>query len=331
MYFFYKSGKNATTAAAEINTVHGEDTVSVRTAQKWFSKFRSGNCDVEDAPRAGRPEVFNSDALLELVEAEPNLTVDMIAQRLNSSHGTVHRHLVQLGKVSKLGKWVPHRLSVANLQQRVNVCSQLLQRLENESFLNRIVTGDEKWVLYNNPVRKRQWLDKDETPEPTPRDGLHPKKILLSIWWDMAGIVYYELLEPNQTITADYYSHQLSNLNEALNKNRPSLVNRRKVLFHHDNARPHTARQTLGKLNELGWELMPHPPYSPDIAPCDYHLFRGLQSHMSNKNYSSKEAIKRDIEAYFGSKDKQFFEQGIKNLPKRWEDIVNNEGKYIID
>ncbi|KAG5309958.1 SETMR methyltransferase, partial [Acromyrmex insinuator] len=55
---------------------------------------------------------------------------------------------------------------------------------------------------------------------------------------------------------------------------RPELINRKGVVFHHDNARPHISLMTRQKLRELGWEVLMHPPYSPDLALSDYHLFR---------------------------------------------------------
>ena len=97
---------------------------------------------------------------------------------------------------------------------------------------------------------------------------------MLSIWWNVKGVVHYELLEPGKTITADMYCQQLDRLKQALKQKHPALVNRKGVILHHDNARPHTARLTQNKLHSLGWEVLPHPPYSPDLAPSDFHLLR---------------------------------------------------------
>ncbi|GFW95816.1 histone-lysine N-methyltransferase SETMAR [Trichonephila clavipes] len=58
------------------------------------------------------------------------------------------------------------------------------------------------------------------------------------------------------------------------------------IVFHHDNARPHTAMVTHQKLNAFGWEDLAHPPYSPDIAPSDYYLFRSMQNYLTGKNSS---------------------------------------------
>ena len=105
-------------------------------------------------------------------------------------------------------------------------------------------------------------------------------KILLSVWWEMHGIIHFELLEVNETITAEVYCEQPQRLKTSPEQKRPALINRRGVLFHRDNVRPHTAQITSSKLEEFGWEKVPHPPYSPDIPPSDYHLFRSLQKHL---------------------------------------------------
>ena len=154
---------------------------------------------------------------------------------------------------------------------------------------------------------------------------------MLCIWWDIRGVVHWELLDSNLTITADIYCQQLDRLNQELVRNRPALINRKGVILQHDNARPHIARQTQQKINQLGWEVLPHPAYSPDMAPSDYHLFRSLQHHLSKKVFDNEEEIKTDISSFIASKPLEFFRRGIGNLTKRWEAVIDNEGDYIIE
>lgn len=117
----------------------------------------------------------------------------------------------------------------------------------------------------------------------------------------------------------------------ALKAKRPALVNRKEVILQHDNARPHVARLTHQKMRELGWEVLPHPPYSPDIAPSDYRLFCPLQKYLSGKTFPNLNALKTVLSEYFASKGTYFYERGIQNLPERWSKVIENDGNYIID
>ena len=56
------------------------------------------------------------------------------------------------------------------------------------------------------------------------------------------------------------------------------------VILEHDNARPRRVIRTLEKINEMGWDVLLHSPYSPDIAPSDFHLFQSLQHFQCDKN-----------------------------------------------
>ncbi|KAF2351785.1 EGF-like domain [Trinorchestia longiramus] len=77
-----------------------------------------------------------------------------------------------------------------------------------------------------------------------------------------------------------------------LSEKRPALVNRRGPILLHDNVRPHVARMTVQKLTELGYETLPHPPYSPDLSPTDYHLFKHLSAFLDGKTFRSKRPSK---------------------------------------
>lgn len=323
----FQIGNNSRVTARNICNVLGDNIVSKSSCDRWFKRFRSGDTSLEDKPRSGRPVKCNLMLLQELVEDNPRLSTRELEEILGCDHATIARNLKELGKVPKLGSWVPHQLTPDNIQQRVTICNSLLSRRNRQRFLRQIITGDEKWVLYVNQSRKRQWRDRDELPESEPKGDLHPKKVMLSIWWDFQGVIYFELLPPNTTINAQLYCSQLDNLKNVLHAKRPEL---RKVRLLHDNAKPHTAKITRQKLEEFGWEVLPHPAYSPDLAPSDYHLFRSLQNHLSKKRYSDNDQLNHDLENFFESKSKKFYADCFVNLPKRWECVIDNDGAYIV-
>lgn len=97
----------------------------------------------------------------------------------------------------------------------------------------------------------------------------------------------------------------------------------------HDNARPHVAQVVKTYLETLKWEVLPHPPYSPDIAPYDYHLIRSMTNGLADQHFRSFEEAKNYIESWIGSKDADFFRRGIRMLPERWEKVVANDGQYF--
>ena len=78
------------------------------------------------------------------------------------------------------------------------------------------------------------------------------------------------------------------------------------------------------KLNELKYELFEHPPYSPDLAPSDYYLFR-----QTIKRFSSNEEAIAAVEQYFAELPENHYRDGIKLLEDRWNKCVQVEGDYI--
>ena len=75
---------------------------------------------------------------------------------------------------------------------------------------------------------------------------------MLSVWCDFKGIVYFELLPGNKTINSNVYCHQLMKSDKEIKEKQPELATRKGVIFHQDNARPHTSLVTRKKLLELG-------------------------------------------------------------------------------
>ena len=109
---------------------------------------------------------------------------------------------------------------------------------------------------------------------------------------------------------------------------RPALQ-KKVVLFHQDNAPAHKSRQASAKLAQLRFELIEQPSYSPDLAPSDYFLFGHLKNSLGGKRFSSNEEVKAAVNAYFQSKDAEFYLRGIKALKSWWEKCIEHLGEYI--
>ena len=153
---------------------------------------------------------------------------------------------------------------------------------------------------------------------------------MLCIWWDMEGIVHHELLNLNETVNATLYERQLKQLNDKLMQKRPSIAsNRRKVILLHDNARPHVAKSVKKTLMDLEWEILPHPAYSPDLAPSDFHLFRSMQHTLEDTHFANLDELQKWIDNWIASKNKSFFRRGIQLLPERWKKVIESDGNYF--
>ena len=95
--FLLLRGKNATKAAEKFCEVYGPNTVTIRTAQRWFDRFRSGVVDVEDTPRTGRPIVVETDKIVEIIQVDRHVSIRSIGQELGIDHKTVWNHLQKIG------------------------------------------------------------------------------------------------------------------------------------------------------------------------------------------------------------------------------------------
>ena len=151
------------------------------------------------------------------------------------------------------------------------------------------MTGDKKWILYNNREWKRSRGKRNEPPPTTPKTGLHPKKMILCTWEEWKGVLYHELLPENKTINCNKDCSRLDQVKAALNKKHPELVRRKHISFHQDNTKLYVYLMTRQKLLQLGWEVLIYLPYSPDTAPLGVHLFWALQNSPNEKLFSSLE------------------------------------------
>ena len=147
---------------------------------------------------------------------------------------------------------------------------------------------------------------------------------MICIWWDQKSVLYYELLKPGETIIGERYRTQLIRLKRAIAEKRPEYATRHKaIIFHHGNARLHVAITVKNCLENSGWEVLPHPPYSPD------HYFRLMQNALIGIRFTSEQGIKNWLDSFLAAMAVQFFWDGIHKLPERWEKVIASDGQYF--
>lgn len=210
------------------------------------------------------------------MEANPCQAVEEPSYTLNQPRSAIHSHLCHIGKVCRTGVWVPHNLPEPTDRRR----NALPQRHRTYPSFEHLATGVEKWVSCDNSRREKQWLIPKELPRSIAKSTL-PRKALLSVCWDIRGIVHFEVLKPGQTVHGNLYWESGSS--------EPSFSG--KVTDDRQEKGPLTrqwktalCKTDTGRIDELGGEVWPHPPYSSNLMFSDYYLFQSLQHFLSVKN-----------------------------------------------
>jgi histone-lysine N-methyltransferase SETMAR len=137
------------------------------------------------------------------------------------------------------------------------------------------------------------------TPQKKPKAIFSAGKIMTAVFWNSKGIIHLDFLTGQKTINAQYYS---TPLNEKV-KSAIRLKRRKRqdsVCFLQDNARPHT-------LLKLKWDVLPHPQYSPDLAPSDYHLFGPMKRVLGGKKFRNNDEVIAAVQSWIHEQPKTFF------------------------
>ena len=158
--FCVKLGKSATETLEMLQLAYGDDAMSRSRCFEWHARFKSGRTSVEDDERSGRPST-SPDLLQEverMVRLNRRITINELADSVDTSFGSVQAILTStLGMRRIAAKFVPRLLTNDQKEHRVDVCEDLLQRMQEDPlFTSRLITGDETWVYGYDPETKQQ-------------------------------------------------------------------------------------------------------------------------------------------------------------------------------
>jgi len=153
---------------------------------------------------------------------------------------------------------------------------------------------------YFTPDSKRSLMQWRHPGSPEPKKAkttFSVGKVMTTNFWDSKGVFQLDFLTKLRTINGEYYSALLEG------PIKTAISNKRKraqtsVSYIEDNTHPHVATRTMDTIQKLKWNFLPHPPYSPDLAPSDCHLFGPLKKHLDRKMFCDNEEVIQDVQEW---------------------------------
>lgn len=321
-----------------IKKVYKDDAMGRSTTFEWYCNFKNGRTSVFDEPRPGRPTSVRNDenAVLvrSLIEDNRKITIRSIAEETDLSFGTVQKIItVDLDMIRVAAKFVPKMLTREQKANRKDVCENLTEMLNTEpDLLQKIIAGDESWCFAYDPLTKRQSSEWIKRGSPRPKKSRLTKsktKTMLITFFDHLGIIHSEFLGEGVTVTQYVYLDILRRLREAIRKKRPERWKNNDWILLHDNARPHKALSVGRFFAKHGTTELPHPPYSPDLSPCDYFLFPRMKKILKGNNFNDICEIQEKSLEILRTITKNEFSSCFDNLRKRWLLCCKAEGDYF--
>ncbi|KAE9418465.1 hypothetical protein Angca_009777, partial [Angiostrongylus cantonensis] len=132
------------------------------------------------------------------------------------------------------------------------------------------------------------------------------KNVIVTVRCSVAELIHRSFLTPGETITAGKCCSQIIEMHRKLQRQRPALANRKGPILH-NNTRPHVEELALQKLNELGYETLPHPPNSSDHSPTDYSFFKHLDNFLREKCFTNHDDAKNAFHEFIVSRTLNLF------------------------
>ena len=221
-----------------------------------------------------------------------------------------------------------------SLEQRINIkfLVKLGKTEGNPEFLDNVITGDETWVFQYDPETKRQSLQWKTARSPRPKKARMSKskiKVMLIAFFDHQGLVHHEFVPQGQTVNQHFYKEVLSRLIARIRRSRRDSWENKRWILHHDNAPAHSALSIRQFLAERQVATLEHPPYSPDLAPCDYWLFPKIKGVLKGSHFEGVEDIKEHVTSTLRSIKKEEFEGCFEAWKRRFQKCIDFEGEYF--
>ncbi len=318
-----------------------DKTLGKTQIRAWHKRFLSGDEETSDKKRPGRPcskcTPENITKVRDLLQAEGKLSLREVCQRTGLRMGVVVRIVKkELNLKRQAPKFMPTELSDAQKADRKELCDQNIERLcqspNPEEFLQCVITGDETWINTCEQETKLEssvWLP---PKAPRPKKAIQipgNKKSMLTLFCDAKGVILMDWLQPKETIDSIQYVKTLAKLKEAIRQKRPNLWKSKSFWVHHDNASQHTSFHTTKHIERWNLKILPHPPNSPDLAPCNFGFFPKLKVALRGRRFATVKDLQKEVRKILLSWEPKVFNDILHDLVCRWQKCSAANGSYF--
>ena len=272
---------------ADLQKVYGNGALKYATVCKWVRGFNDGRESIENDPRVGRPVSIltekNIATVKTLIEENARYTMQEI-EELSGIHSSsvlkILRERLGLRKICAC--CVPHLLTDEQKQSRVRLELQVIEKYDkcDPRCLEEIVTDDETWIYHFQPdsnAKNKVWVSSEGDRPVTARRYKTSNRILYAIFFDSKGPVLQIPVLKGSSVTVKFYRESVLTQLVDFYQNRRPRTSVRGIKLLHDNVLAHKSATVQEYLKESGLDVLDHPPYSPDLSPCDFWLFPRLK------------------------------------------------------
>ena len=174
-----------------------------------------------------------------------------------------------------------------------------------------------------------QWHKRFKARPKKARQSKSTQKLMMIPFFDSMGIIYIHWVPTGITVNKEYYIEVLREFRKTFRRKRPELFESGQWHFHQDNAPVHKSILVTDYLTQMGIKTVPHPPYSPDLAPSDFWLFPKLKENLRGNRYSTIEDMKEAVTRVLNTLTQEDFQGAFQKLLERYNKCIDVGGEYF--
>ena len=328
--FCFKLGKNATETYGMLQTAFRPSCMNRASVFEWQKRFKEGRESVKDDERCGRSKEVRTPELIgqinNFMDKDCRVSIETISAQFDVSVGTIYTIIREELKMRKIcAKFVPRVLREDQKERHCHDSREMVKLINlDPAVLDALVT------CYD-PETKRQSFQWKHADSPEPKKARQSKsthKLLIIPFFDSTGMIYMHWVPTGQTVNKEYYVEVLREFRKRFHQKRQALFKLGQWHFHQDNAPVHNSILVTDYFTKMGIKTLPHPPCSPDLAPCDFCLFPKLKEKLRGCRYETIEEMKEAVMKVIDTLTQEDFNGGFQKLLE-WYKCIAARGDYF--